>query len=295
MTVKNTFSILIVLIVVMLLIASVFTVHEGQQALLLRFGKIITDSKTGSAKVYLSGLHVKMPFINEVQKFDVRLQTLDVQSSRILTAEQKYVLVDYYVKWKIENLPLYFTRTGGNNVTAENLLKQKINDALRAEFGMHKILEVISDDREKIMAVLRKNANISAENLGIAIADVRIKRIDLPEEVSQSVFARMRADREKVAAQHRADGKAQAEAIKAQADASATVIVATAKAQAAKIRAQGEREAANIYAHVYNKNAAFYSFYRSLNAYRNTFDTKQTVLVLKPNSQFFKYFKKSEL
>jgi len=284
-------NIIIVLVVIALIIGfvSFFVVNEGQQALLLRFGKIET-TPAGKVKVFDAGPHFKVPFLEQVKKFDVRLQTLDVQSSRLLTAEQKYLLVDYYVKWRINDLALYYTRTEGNSDQAENLLQQKINDVLRAQFGIHTVQEVVSDDREEIMTVLRKQANISAQNLGISVIDVRIKQIDLPKEVSQSVFARMRADREKVAAKHRSNGQAQAEAIKAQADATATVIVSKAKTKAAKLRAAGDHKAANIYAKVYNQDKNFYQFYRSMQAYQTVFNHGQTVFVLDPKSQFFQNF-----
>jgi modulator of FtsH protease HflC len=286
---KNLFLILIVALIAIASV-SLFVVREGQTALLLRFGKMAIDHKTNKPYVYGPGLHVKVPFITQTKKLDARLQTLDMQSSRILTAEQKYVLVDYYVKWRIKDFPLYYTRTGGNSFRAESLLSQKINDALRAQFGVHTISEVIADDRENIMSALRTQADVSAEGLGISVIDVRIKRIDLPQEVSQSVFSRMRADREKVAAQHRADGKAQAEAIRAKADATATVIVAKAKADAANIRAQGDKEAGLVYIKAYGKNYSFYNFYRSLKSYTDVFNDNKSVLVLNPNGHFFDFF-----
>lgn len=294
MTIKKYISLFGAIILLLIFSLSFFVVRQGQEALVLRFGKIVTNPATNSAKVFSSGSHFKLPFIDQVEKFDVRLQTLDVQSSRLLTAEQKYLLVDYYVKWRINNLALYYTRTEGDSEQAERLLQQKINDSLRAQFGDHTVLEVISDDREKIMSVLREQANLDAENLGIAVIDVRIKRIDLPKEVSQSVFARMRADREKVAAEHRSNGEAQAEAIKAQADAKATIIISTAKTKAAKLRAEGDRKAAQIYANTYSQDKNFYQFYRSMQAYKNVFSNGHTIFVLGPKDQFFQFFNKDK-
>lgn len=282
--------IVIVILAVFAAYLGMFTVTQGQKALLLRLGKIVQNPKTKEAKVFNPGLHFKIPFVNQVRKFDVRLQTLTVQSSRIITEEQKFVLVDYYVKWKINDLPLYFTRTGGFAMRAENLLQQQVNDALRAAFGKRTITEVVSGERLNVMRMLKQRANQTAQGLGIAVVDVRIKSIDLPKEVSDSVFSRMRADREQVAMKHRADGRAQAEKIKATAEAQATITVAQANTKAAKIRADGITKAAKIYADTYNKDPKFYAFYRSLKAYKQSFNNRSDFLVLRPDSQFFKYF-----
>lgn len=271
-----------------------YTVTEGQRAILLRLGAIEVDSKTGKATIITPGLHFKWPFIEQVRKFDVRLQTLDVATSdarsapRIVTREKKNVVVDYYVKWRITDLALYYQRALGQATT---LLEQQLNDALRTEFGRHTINEVIADDRANIMDRLRILANTNAQRLGLSIIDVRIKRIDLPEEVSAAIFDQMRAEREKAAGEHRANGKSAAEAIRANADANATIIVASAKAESARIRSEGDMSAAKIYADAYSKDPGFYAFYRSLLAYKNTFANKQDLIVLKPDSHFFKYFK----
>jgi len=277
-------------VVVIMLFGSFYTVMEGQEAIVLRLGKIVSY-KNNQPVVALPGLHFKLPVIDSVRWFDMRLQTLSVESSRILTQEQKYVMVDYYAKWRIDNIPLYYTRTGGDSDQAKLLLQQKINDGLRAEFGRRALSDVISDAREEIMKKLQTEANNSARDLGIKIVDVRIKRIDLPAEVSASVFERMRAERELVAAKHRFDGKAAAEQIQAEADGKASVIIASAQAQAAKIRSEGEAQAAKIYADAYGKDPEFYEFYRSLEAYRAIFkNNDQNVIVLKPDNAFFKYF-----
>lgn len=286
---KKIWLVLIVLILGFIYI-SAYTVQEGQQALLLRLGKMVR-AKDGNPRVMSPGLHFRTPFINQVQKFDVRLQTLDVQSSRVLTEEQKYVLVDYYIKWKINNVSLYYIRTGGDVNKTETLLQQKVNDALRAAFGKRTITEVVSGERGSVMDLLQERAEASAKDLGVQVIDVRIKRIDLPEEVSNSVFDRMRVEREQAAARHRSDGKAAAEAVRAQADATVTVTLAKAREKAAQVRAAGDSKAAKIYADVYNKNAQFYAFYRSLLAYQQAFNSKKDILLLQPDSQFFKYFK----
>ncbi len=283
----------LVLLVLALVYSSLFTVKEGEKAMLLRLGQIVTGPK-GQALVMGPGLHAKVPLLNQVRIFDTRLNTWDIQSSRIVTAEQKDVMVDYYFKWRITNLALYFTRTGGNIQQAQKLLEQQLNDGLRAEFGRRTISEVVSDDREGIMTRLRLQADKGARGLGLSIIDVRIKRIDLPNEVSAAVYQRMRAERERIATEHRAEGKAKAEAIRAQADANAVIIVATAKTDAAHARAEGDMQAAQIYADAYSRDANFYAFYRSLQAYKKTFANKSDIIVLPTDSAFLKYFNRGQ-
>lgn len=293
MKVTNTILSIILLLLLITAYTSLYTVNEGEQALLLRLGKIVTNSK-GAPRTFGPGLHWKTPFITEVKIFDTRLQTLDIKSSRIVTAEQKDVIVDYFVKWRISDPGLYYTRTGGNAEQANVLLEQQLNDGLRAEFGKRSISEVVSDDRTTIMDALSQQANSNAQRLGIQVVDVRIKRIDLPTEVSTAVFERMRAERERVAMEHRSTGKANAEAIRANADANVTIAIATAKEAAAKMRSQGDAQAARISSDAYSQDAGFYAFYRSLLAYKKVFSNQQNnILVLKPDSQFFKYFNES--
>ncbi len=287
---RTTVLLIIAIIVLFLLSMSIYTIREGQRGLLLRLGEIVKNPTTGKAEIKDPGLHFKLPFVNSVRTFDIRIQNLDIESSRIVTAEQKDVIVDYYVKWRIDNLPLYYTRTGGNEIVARTLLAQKLNDALRAEFGKRKLKKVVSDDRAQIMQILNEQANQNAKGLGIKVTDVRIKSIDLPTEVSSSVYARMRAERQRVATEFRAQGKAKGNEIRANADAKVRVIIATAKANAERTRAEGDAQAAKIYADAYGKDTSFYAFYRSLLAYRNTFDNKRDILVLQPDSQFFRYF-----
>lgn len=272
---------------------SSFIVNEGQEALLLRLGQILINPVTEKPYIELPGLHFKLPIINDAQIFDTRLQTLSVESSRILTAEQKYVLVDYYAKWRINDLALYYTRTGGDANIARDLLTQKINDGLRLEFGKRKLDEVISDERDEIMHALQTQASESANNLGIAVVDVRIKKIDLPAEISAFVFNNMSTKRAAVAAQYRATGLATAEAIRAGANYTAAVTVANANATASQIRGEGDAIAAKTYADAYNKDPAFYAFYRSLRIYENSFASKNDILVMKPDNQFFNYFNNS--
>jgi len=294
MTPRRAFSLVTLLLILLLAFSSLYTVNEGQKGLLLRLGKIVNDSATGKAAVKNPGLHWKFPFINQARLFDVRLQTMDIKSSRIVTREKKDVLVDYYVKWRIEDLPLYFTRTGGNEFRAETLLEQKLNDSLRAEFGKRDISEVVSGERSDIMSLLLSQAKKGGTNLGIEVVDVRIKRIDLPTEVSAAVYERMRAERERIANEHRAEGKAVAEAIRAKADANVTVTLAKARGESSEIRGNGNAKAAKIYADAYSKDVEFYAFIRSLSAYKDSFSSKKDMLVLQPGSQFFNYFNQIE-
>ncbi len=285
----KSFALTILVIVVIVLYASVYTVNEGQKALLLRLGQIELGAN-GKPKIILPGLNFKIPFLNQTQKFDTRLQMLTVQSSRILTQDQKYVLVDYYIKWRIEDLPLYYQRTSGDPLRAETLLQQQVNDALRTAFGQRTLTEMVSGERINVMALLKDSANATAKNLGIWVADVRIKSIDLPKEVSEKVFNNMRTKREQDATQYRADGRAKAEGISATADAKAAIAVAQSLVAAADLRAQGAAKAAQIYADAYNQGPEFYSFYRSLEAYKIGFSNKSDLLILTPQSDFFKYF-----
>lgn len=278
-----------------LLYLGLFQVQQGHEALLMRFGKITLDGH-GKPRVYEPGLHFKAPFITQVLLFDVRLQTMSsddrMDAARILTKKQKYVLVDYYVKWRIEDIALYYQRTDGDASKAEILLRQSIDDALRAAFGERDISQVISGQRSDIMDITRKSVEKNAEYLGIYVKDVRVKRVDLPREVSESVYARMRADREKTATLHRSNGLKEAEKIRAKADADVTVILASARAQADRVRAEGQAKAAAIYAAAYQKEMAFYRFMRSLDAYQATFNKPQDMIVLGMDSAFFKYFNK---
>lgn len=293
MTTKFKIVIACVVVAIIVAITCLFTISQGQAGLVLRLGKLKTvtgKNNQTEAKTYQPGLHFKLPLIDTLKKFDVRLQTLDIQSSRIVTKEKKDVIVDYYVKWRISNLSLYYKRTGGDAQKVGVLLDQQLNDALRAQFGRRTIQEVVSDDRAQIMTALNKRADDTAQSLGIDVIDVRIKRIDLPEEVSNAVYERMRAEREQSAKKHRSEGKAKAEAIRAQADAEATIIVAGAKAEANETRAIGDQLAAKIYADAYSKNVEFYAFLRSMNAYNASFSNKNDILVVTPDSAFFQYF-----
>jgi len=280
----------ILLLAGLLVFKSLYVVNEYEHGMLFRLGKIVTDSE-GEPSIKLPGLHAMLPFIHESKIFDMRLQTLDIDESRIVTSEKKDLIVDYYVKWRIEDILLFFKRTsGGNFVHAKRLIEQKVNDSLRAEFGKRTIQEVVSGERRDIMAILSQQAKTSVVGLGLDVIDVRIKRIDLPSEVSSAVFDRMRAERQRFATEHRAEGRSKSEAIKAGADATSVVIQAKAGTQGAEIRGEGDAVAAKIYADAYRADPEFYSFYRSIEAYLKVFSNKKDILIMRPDNYFFKYF-----
>ncbi|MDH5327761.1 MAG: protease modulator HflC [Gammaproteobacteria bacterium] len=272
--------------VAILLVASfaVFIVDERDKVILFRLGEIVKTD-------FAPGLYFKMPFVNNVRKFDSRIQTLDAKPERYLTSEKKNVIVDSFVKWRINNVSSYYTTTGGDALRANERLSQFIKDGLRGEFGKRTIQEVISGERKEIMDLINAEANKLAETFGIEVVDVRIKRVDLAENVSASVYSRMEAERERVAKDYRARGREEAEKIKAEANREATIIEATAFKEAETLKGDGDAKASKIYADAYKKDAEFYSLYRSLNAYKTTFADKNDVLVIEPNSEFFKYFK----
>lgn len=284
---------LIALIIVILGLSCFFTVNQGQVALSLRLGNIERDSR-GHPLIYGPGLHFKAPFIVSVHKFNTRLQDLEDKSPRILTKEQKYLYVDYYAKWRIKDLPLYYTRTGGYAENAKQLLTQKINDALRAQFGKRDLQEVVADQRSDVMGFLRESANTAAKGLGLEIVDVRIKSIDLMPDVQDSVFKSMSTKREQDATSYRSGGIADAERIRAEADATAIKMLADANRDAAQLRAKGDEEAADIYTAAYKKDPEFYALFRSLQSYREAFSNNHTIMVLKPDNQFFKYFNQAQ-
>ncbi len=274
---------------VLFCLTSLFVVSEHQRGIGLRLGKMILASN-GEPKVYMPGLHVKVPFLDTIRLFDARLQTLEVQETTIVTVEKKHVIVDLFVQWRIQDFTTFFTSTRGDYARAQKLLQEKIIDGVRAEFGRRTIREVVSGERKEVMEQLSQEAEKNAQVLGVQVVDARVKRIDLPPEVSNNVFDRMRSERQRVAAEHRAEGQAKGETIQAKADARVTVILAQAEQEAKRIRGEGDAEASRIYANAYNKNPEFYRFLRSMEAYKATFKDKTDFLVLEPDSEFFKYF-----
>ncbi len=281
---------LIVLVIIgALLSSSLFVVKEGDKAIVIQFGKVQRDSATGDTRVFEPGLHFKLPFIDTVKSLDARIQTLDDAPDRFVTSEKKDLIVNSYVKWKIEDFARYYLSTGGNKLQAEALLKQKVNNGLRSEFGARTISQIVSGERSELMDQAMEQASSSSDELGIAIVDVRVKQINLPTEISNSIFQRMRAERDAVAREHRSEGREQAEIIRANIDARVTIMLADAERNARQLRGEGDALAAEIYANAYSKNADFYGFLRSMDAYKNSFSSKNDVLVVEPDSEFFQF------
>ena len=287
---KNFIIALIVLFSV-LTVSSVFIVFEGQRGIVFQFTKIKRDANSGEMIVYEPGLHFKIPFINNVRRLDARIQTLDEAPDRFVTSEKKDLMVDSFVKWRIVDFSTFYLRTSGSVENARALLKQKVNNGLRTEFGTRTIKEIVSGDRDGIMAKALASASSSREDLGIEVIDVRIKAINLPAEVSASIYDRMRAERTAVAKEHRSKGQEQAEIIRATIDSKVTVMLATAQKEAQEMRGEGDALAAKVYADSYGQDPEFFSFYRSLEAYEKSFSSKSDILVVKPDSDFFNYLK----
>lgn len=275
------------LLSIMFISSTVFTVDQREYALVKRLGEVIAVEKA-------PGLYFKMPFVDNVVYFENRIMTLDWQEpDRFITSEKKNVLVDSFVKWRIIDPQKYYVSVKGDEVQAERRLSQTVNDGLRAEFGKRTIHDVVSGEREQIMEILRQRTDRESRQIGIQVLDVRIKRVDLPENVSNSVYDRMEAERKSVANQLRSEGAAAAEKIRADADRQREVIVAEAFKEAQRVKGEGDATAAEVYANAYGKNPEFYAFYRSLEAYRNSFKSKSDVMVLEPNSDFLKYMRSS--
>ena len=275
---------IVVVIAVLLGFNSAYVVHEGQSALVLQFGRIVRTGDT-------PGLHFKLPLIQQAILFDNRILTLEAQPERYFTSEKKSVNVDFYVKWRIADNAVYYRATAGAELQAANRLSPIVKDALRFEFNARTLQELIAGGRKDITERVRKQTdNAARKSLGIAVVDVRIKRIDLPDEVSESVYKRMRAERSQLANELRYTGKQAADTIQADADRQGRVIQAEAERDAARIRGEGDAQAAAIYAQSYGQDPEFFAFYRSLGAYRKSFDDGKGVLVLKPDSEFLKYF-----
>lgn len=279
----------LILLIALLVLGSfsLFTVKENEKAILFRLGEIVRTDFT-------PGLHFKVPFVNNVRTFESRLMTLDVETERYLTSEKKNVLVDAFVKWRIDDVARFYTSVRGDESQGAIRLSQIIKDSLRGEFGKRSIQEVISGERSQIMDLVTAYANKQAQEFGITVLDVRLKRIDLPADVSDSVYRRMEAERSRVAREWRSQGAESAERIRADADRRRTEILADAYRDAQQARGAGDAQAAEIYAKAYDKNKEFYAFYRSLEAYRSTFKDSSDMLVVDPNSEFFKYFKHAE-
>lgn len=288
MPVRTTFTLGLVLVLFLIATQCLYIVSERERAVLLRFGEVVEpDVKPG--------IHFKLPIINKVRIFDARLLTLDSLPQRYLTQEKKAVIVDSYVKWRVSDVERYYTATSGDEQQANRLLASRVDTGLRNQFGERSMHEVVSGERDELMLELTSKLNaIADKELGIEILDIRVKGINLPPEVSSSVFNRMSTERQREARDHRAKGRELAEGISADADRQKTVIEAEAYREAQQIRGDGDAEAAGIYANAYNKDPEFYAFYRSLNAYTETFGRVNDLLVLDPQSDFFKYLNDSK-
>ena len=279
-------SIAIIAVAALLVLASfsLFTVKEWERAILFQFGEIVRSD-------YEPGLHFKIPVIQNVRKYNGRIMTMDAAAERYLTAEKKNLIVDAFVKWRINDVRRYYTAMGGDETRARDRLSQIIKDGLRAEFGKRTVQEVVSGERSAVMAVLQVNADAQAAQFGISIIDVRLKRVDLPEDVSASVYRRMEAERVRVATDLRSRGAEAAERIRADADRQRTIILAEAYRESEELRGAGDARAAEIYSGAFSGDPEFFSFYRSINAYRSSFGDRSDVMLLDPDSQFFKYFR----
>ncbi|UPQ88240.1 protease modulator HflC [Vibrio sinaloensis] len=307
----------VLVVTIVLLLMSVFVIQEGERGLVIRFGRVLDDN--GVSKVYEPGLHFKMPLFDRVKTLDARIQTMDGRSDRFVTSEKKDVLIDTYVKWRISDFGRYYLTTGGGNaLTAEALLERKVTDVLRSEIGAREIKQIVSGprnkdilpdsdsevvtteaalealevdgERDQIMEnVLVGTTDSAMKDLGVEIVDFRMKKINLPDEISESIYRRMRAERESVARRHRSQGREKAEVIRAQADLEVATVLAEADKTARVTRGEADAKSAKIYSDAYNKDPEFFSFMRSLKAYEKSFSDKSDILVLDPKSDFFQY------
>ena len=278
----------IALLLVIGISQSLFVVSETQRAVKLRFGEIVEFDVN-------PGLHFKLPIVNTVRKFDARILTLDAAPQSYLTSEKKALSVDSFVKWRVSDVAKYFTTTGGDEERLRRLLSQRVDAGLRNEFGSRTVKEVVSGQRDELMDKLANQLNIIAKNeLGIEVIDLRVKKIDLPPEVSDSVYNRMRTERERLAKELRAQGNEVAERIRATADKDKTIILADAYREAEETKGNGDATATSTYASAYSKDPEFYDFTRSLKAYESTFSNKSDILLINPESDFFKYLDKSK-
>ncbi|MGA9165575.1 MAG: protease modulator HflC [Thiobacillus sp.] len=283
---KSIGYVLIGLVVLLVgLSGSLFTVDQRQNALVFQLGEVVAVKTK-------PGLYFKLPLVQNIRYFDTRILTLDAADpERFITSEKKNVLVDSFIKWRVIDAKQFYVSVGGDEMRAQIRLNQTVNDGLRAEFGKRTINDVVSGHRDEIMDIIRTKADQDARKIGVQVVDVRIKRVDLPESVSENVYGRMQAERKQVANELRSTGAAEAEKIKADADKQKDVIVAEAYRDAQRVKGEGDAKASAVYAAAYGKNPEFYAFYRSMQAYRESFKSKSDVMVLDPSADFFKYMK----
>lgn len=288
MNARSIVALAILALLAMLASSSLYLVNETQRAIRLKFGEVVeTDIKPG--------LHIKIPVYNTVRLFDTRLQTLDGSPSRYLTGDRKGVIVDSFVQWKIVNVTRYYEATAGDEQVSMRLIAPRVDESLRNEFGRRTLVEIVSEQRDELMSRPIEELNRALrDSMGIAILDIRVKQIDLPSEVSSSVYERMRTERQREAREYRAQGQEQSERIRAAVDRGREVILATADRDANILRGEGDAEATAIYAQAYNQDRELYSFLRSMEAYRSSFNNKQDILVVSPKSEFFRYLDNSK-
>lgn len=281
---NNLMKTVIVLMVILLgANSTLYVVSEFERGVKLQFGKLVEAD-------IQPGLHVKVPFVDNVRIFDARILTVDAQPASFFTIEKKRLIVDSYAKWRIANVETYYKATGGVESVAQNRLANRVNNGLRNQFGTRTLHEVVSGERDLLMKNITDELNATVlDSLGIEVVDVRVKRIDLPQEVSSQVFRRMTAERDKEARELRSTGKERAEKIRASADRERTIEVANAYRDAEELRGQGDAKAASVYAAAYQQDPEFYSFMRSLNAYKTAFSNKGDIMLVEPDSDFFKY------
>jgi membrane protease subunit HflC len=284
---RNIIFIFIALSLVVLASKSLYVIKETERGVLLQFGEVVNPD-------IAPGLHIKIPFVNNVRKFDGRVLTVDSQPERFFTQEKKALIVDSYAKFKVSDTKKFYTATNGEETRAMALLAQRINDGLRNQVAIRTIQEVVSGERDELMQTLTEEMTIVAqEELGIEVVDVRVKQIDLPPDVSESVYQRMNAEREKEAREHRSQGQELAEGIRAAADREVTVLKANAYRDSELIRGEGDATATATYADAFNQDPEFYSFTRSLRAYQDAFQGNGDIMLLQPDSEFFRYLKDS--
>ncbi|KPK32207.1 MAG: hypothetical protein AMJ66_06965 [Betaproteobacteria bacterium SG8_40] len=282
---KASVTVVLIAIVVALVVASMslFTVDQRQQAIVFRLGEVVSIKTE-------PGLYWKLPLIEDIRYFDIRIHTVDTEEpERFLTSEKKNVLVDSYVKWRISSVEQYYVSVGGDERRARDRLNKTVNDSLRAEFGKRTVYQVISGERDEIIELMREKVDDDARKIGVEVLDVRLKRVDLTKEISDAVYRRMEAERKRVANELRSTGFAESEKIRADADREREVIIAKAYRDAQQVKGSGDAQAAAIYARAFERDPEFYSYYRSLDAYRETFRNKGDLLILEPDSDFFKY------
>ena len=286
---KNFLISSIAVFILVIIISPFFLVKEGEVAIVEQFSRLKVDENE-KIKVYPAGLHFKVPMIDKVKKLDAKIQTLEDTENRFLTAEQKYVIVNYYAKWRINDFGQYYMKNrSGDSFVAKNRLATRLNNDLRIEFGARTISQIVSGQRDELMIAAKEKMANYAKDIGIEIIDVRVKTINLPNEIRNAIFDRMRAERSVVAREHRSKGREEAEIIRAITDRKVTTILAKAEKESRTTKGQADAEVAKILAQSHNKDPEFYGFWRSLDAYKKSFNSKNDIIVIKPDNDFFKY------